>query len=73
MNYFEVITIDINSLKVFLTDHADILGYIELECSSTNHCYSLKMENFLSNKELLAVTKVLIGSRAFNSEELLDM
>lgn len=67
------ITRDINSLKAFLADHTDILGYTELEYSSTNHCYSLKMDNFLSNKELLAITKVLIGSRAFNSEELLGM
>lgn len=67
------ITRDMNSLKGFLADHTDILGYTELEYSSTNHCYSLKMDNFLSNKELLAITKVLIGSRAFNSEELLGM
>ncbi|RGF20598.1 helix-turn-helix transcriptional regulator [Dorea sp. AM10-31] len=67
------ITRDINSLKAFLADHADILGYAELEYSSTNHCYSLKMDHFLSNKELLAITKVLIGSRAFSSEELLGI
>lgn len=67
------ITRDMNSLKGFLADHADILGYAELEYSSTNHCYSLKMDHFLSNKELLAITKVLIGSRAFSSEELLGM
>ena len=67
------ITRDMNSLKGFLADHTDILGYTELEYSSTNHCYSLKMDNFLSNKELLAITKVLVGSRAFNSEELLGM
>lgn len=67
------ITRDINSLKAFLADHADILGYAELEYSSTNHRYSLKMDHFLSNKELLAITKVLIGSRAFSSEELLGM
>ena len=29
------ITRDINSLKAFLADHADILGYAELEYSST--------------------------------------
>lgn len=65
------ITRDINSLKIFLAEHADILGYSELEYSNTSHCYTLKMENFLSNKELLAVTKVLIGSRAFNHQDLL--
>ena len=49
------ITRDINSLKNFLAEHMDILGYAELEYSSTNHCYTLKMDNFLSNKELLAI------------------
>ena len=67
------ITRDINSLKNFLAEHADILGYAELEYSSTNHCYALKMDNFLSNKELLSITKILIGSRAFNSHELLEI
>ena len=67
------ITRDLNSLKMFLADHRDILGNAELEYSSTNHCYTLKMDNFLSNKELLAITKVLIGSRAFNNPDLLEL
>lgn len=67
------ITRDINSLKNFLAEHMDILGYAELEYSSTNHCYTLKMDNFLSNKELLAITKILIGSRAFNNHDLLEI
>lgn len=67
------ITRDINSLKVFLADHVDVLGYAELEYSGTNHTYSLKMDHFLSNKELFAVTKVLIGSRAFNHQDLLGI
>ena len=70
-NNIRSITRDINSLKIFLAEHADLLGYPELEYSSTDHCYTLKMEHFLSNKELLAVTKVLIGSRAFNNQDLL--
>lgn len=67
------ITRDINSLKAFLAEHADILGYAELEYTSTNHCYSLKMDHFLSNKELLAITKILIGSRALNNRDLLEI
>lgn len=67
------ITRDINSLKAFLAEHADILGYAELEYSGANHCYSLKMDHFLSNKELIAMTKVLIGSRVFNSQDLLEI
>lgn len=67
------ITRDINSLKVFLAEHTDIIGYAELIYSSSNHCYTLKMDNFLTNQELLAITKVLIGSRAFNNADLLEI
>ncbi len=64
---------DIISLKAFLADHADMLGYSELEYSSSDHCYTLKMDSFLSNKELLAITKVLIGCRAFSNADLLEL
>jgi len=67
------ITRDLNSLKMFLADHRDVLGNAELEYSGTDHCYTLRMDHFLSNKELLAITKVLIGSRAFNQQELLEL
>lgn len=67
------ITRDINNLKIFLSEHMDILGYSELEYSSVYHCYSLKMEHFLTNKELVSIAKVLIGSRAFNHQELLEI
>ena len=67
------ITRDINSLKAFLAEHGELLGYPELEYSSADHCYTLRMDNLLSNRELLAVTKVLIGSRAFNNHDLLEL
>ncbi len=66
-------TRDINCLKDFLAEHRDILGNAELEYSSSNHCYTLKMDNFISNKELLAISKVLIGSRVFSQSELLNI
>ena len=67
------ITRDLNSLKFFLAEHRELLGNAELEYSSVNHSYTLKMDTFLSNKELFAVTKVLIGSRAFNHKDLSDI
>lgn len=67
------ITRDINDLKSFLSDYRDILGNAELKYSSTNHCYTLDMDNLFSNKELFAIAKVLIGSKAFNREELLNI
>ncbi len=67
------ITRDINDLKAFLAENRDVIGYADLVYSSSTHCYSLKMDHFLSNKELLAITKVLIGSRAFNNQDLIDI
>ncbi len=64
---------DITALKFFLTEHRDTLGYAELVYSSSNHCYHLETEHLLSNKELLAITKVLIGCRPFHHTELLEL
>ncbi len=64
---------DITALKMFLADHRDTLGNAELVYSSSNHCYHLETEHFISNKELLAITKVLIGCRPFNHTELLEL
>ncbi len=64
---------DITDLKAFLAEHRDILGDAELEYSSRNHKYTLYMDNLMTNKELLAVAKVLIGSHAFSNDELLSI
>ncbi len=64
---------DITSLKLFLAEHADTLGYATLEFSGQDRTYHLEMEDFITNKELLAVVKVLIGARPFNSEDLLTL
>ena len=67
------ITRDINMLKDFLAENRDAVGYAELRYSSSNHCYTLQMDSFFSNKELLAIAKVLIGCRTFNTKDLLDL
>ena len=67
------ITRDINMLKDFLAENRDAVGYAELKYSGSNHCYTLQMDSFFSNKELLAIAKVLIGCRTFNTKELLEL
>lgn len=62
---------DISTLKAFLADHRDVLDNAELVYSGRDHCYRLTMDSIISNKELLAVAKVLIGCRAFSSKELI--
>lgn len=67
------VTRDINDLKCFLAEHRDTLGNAELIYSSATHSYSLYMDNLLSNKELLAVAKILIGCKALSRDELLSI
>lgn len=64
---------DINDLKAFLADHRDLVGNTELKYSNQEKSYHLYMDEFLTNKELFALTEVMIGSRAFSKMELLTL
>lgn len=63
----------INELKNFLADNRDLVGNTELVYSYKDKCYHLYMDEFLSSKELFALVEVVIGSRAFSQEELLEI
>lgn len=62
---------DINDLKAFLAEHRELVGNTELKYSNQEKSYHLYMDEFLTNKELFALTEVMIGARAFSNEELL--
>ena len=64
---------DLTGLKMFMADHRDAMGNAELVYTSSDHCYRLQMDNFITNKELLAITKILIGVKAFASDDLLRL
>ena len=64
---------DINDLKAFFADHRDLVGNTELKYSNQEKSYHLHMDEFLTNKELFALTEVMIGSRAFSKMELLTL
>jgi len=64
---------DISEIKIFLAENRDIAGNAELYYSSINHKYRLNIGNLLTNKELLVVSKILIGSRAITTEALVDI
>jgi len=65
------ITRYINEIKDFLAESRDVVGHAELVYSYTNKAYRLFFDEFLSDKELFAIAKVLIGSRAFSEEDTL--
>ncbi len=67
------VTRDINVIKSFLAEHRDMIGNAELVYSSVTHTYRLKYDSFLTNQELLGIAKVLIGSRAFRTEALVEI
>lgn len=63
----------VNDLKAFLADRRDLVGNTELQYSYQDKCYRLYMDGFLTNKELFALTEVMIGARAFSKMELLEL
>lgn len=64
---------DISDLKAFLADHRELVGSTELSYSSRSRSYLLRMDGFLTNRELFALLEVVIGSRAFPKMELLAL
>lgn len=67
------ITRDINSLKSFLSEHIDKIGNAELVYSNKTKTYHLVIDEFITNPELLAMTKALIGCRALRTYELVKL
>lgn len=76
-NEYEVstksISRDINDIKNFLSDNRDIVGNTELQYSASTKSYYLEFENFLLSKELLAIMKIMVGSRAFSKIDILKL
>ena len=54
-----------------MAEHRELVGHTELEYSHQDKCYRLYMDEFLTNKELFTLLKVLIGARALSKLELL--
>lgn len=64
---------DINEIRAFLDDDRELSGHAELVYSRSEKCYTLRVDDFLRDSELLALTKILIGSRALSKQELLTI
>lgn len=64
---------DVGDIKNFLSENRDVVGNIELKYSTSTKGYHLEFDNFLLSKELIAIIKVLIGSRAFSKMEMIEM
>ena len=64
------VTRSINEIKDFLSESRELVGHTELVYSHASKAYRLHFDEFLSDKELFAIAKALIGSRAFSGEDI---
>lgn len=64
---------DIGEIKAFLYESRELVGNIELKYAANSKTYYLEFDNFLLNKELLAIIEMMIGCRAFSKEEILSL
>lgn len=64
---------DIAEIRAFLSEHRELMQNAELAYSYRNKAYMLNSDEFLKNKELFALVKVILGSRCFSKEEILTL
>ena len=64
---------DINSIQNFLAEHRELMQNAELVYSHKERAYILNSDEFLKNKELFTLVKIILGSRALNKEEILTL
>lgn len=64
---------DISSIQNFLAEHRELMQNAELSYSHKDKAYRLSNDEFLKNKELFTLVKILLGSRALNKDEVLTL
>lgn len=64
---------DINEIRAFLDDNRELSGHAELVYSRSEKCYTMRVDDFLRDSELLAIIKILIGTRGLSKRELLTI
>jgi len=62
---------DIARIQNFLHEHPELVHHAKLEYSRSDRTYHFDNEEFLKNKELFALVKILLGSRSLNRDDML--
>ena len=62
---------DISSIQNFLAEHRELMQNAEITYSHKDKAYRLSNDEFLKNKELFALVKILLGSRSLNRDDML--
>lgn len=64
---------DISGIRNFLSEHRELMQNSEFAYSHKDRSYILNSDEFLKNKELFALVKVILGCRCFSKEEILTL
>lgn len=64
---------DISVIRNFLSEHRELMQNSEFVYSQKDRSYILNSDEFLKNKELFALVKVILGCRCFSKEEILTL
>ncbi|MDD6345506.1 MAG: WYL domain-containing protein [Oscillospiraceae bacterium] len=64
---------DISGIRNFLSEHRELMQNSEFVYSQKDRSYILNSDEFLKNKELFALVKVILGCRCFSKEEILTL
>lgn len=64
---------DIGRIQNFLSEHRDLMQNAEIIYSHKEKAYILKSDEFLKNSELFAISKIILGTRCFNKEDMLTV
>ncbi|MCM1133616.1 MAG: WYL domain-containing protein [Ruminococcus flavefaciens] len=64
---------DISVIQQFLSENRELMQNAELVYSYKDKAYVLNSDEFLKNKELFALIKVMLGCRCFSKEEVITL
>lgn len=64
---------NISDIQNFLAEHRELMQNAELTYSHKDKAYRLSNDEFLKNKELFTIVKILLGSRALSKDEVLTL
>ncbi|MCL2400808.1 MAG: WYL domain-containing protein [Defluviitaleaceae bacterium] len=67
------ITRDITKIKSFLADNRELVNHAELKYNYGTKSYHLTSDEFLTDKELFAIAKVILGVRAFSTMDAVEL
>lgn len=62
---------DISEIQEFLSEYRELMQNAEFTYSYRDKAYILNSDEFLKNKELFALVKIILGSRALSKEDVL--